>query len=101
MDTIQDRLKRLTNPKRGKGRLPPAPSRSSLPRDLTLSYPVGDSNATGGIAWPLTETNTTPPSEYFHMTSSDGFVVFEFGRETYYTDGNGDSGAVINLDPSA
>jgi hypothetical protein len=98
MDTIQERLKRLTNAKRGKGRLPPAPQRSSLPKDLAVAYPVGQQQGgTGGIASPLTEQGTAP-TEYYHMTSSDGFVVFEYGRESYYTDANGDPVQVINLD---
>lgn len=76
-----------------------APTADPIEAARGIGTPVASgSDATGGIAWPLTEQPYTG-STYYQLTSSDGLFVFEYGATTPYSDGDGNAGEVIHLAP--
>jgi len=94
----------LTNPKRGKGRLGPAPSRKALGQSRAEVLPTGEApdDGSSGIISPLVEQAYTG-STFYSLTSSDGLFIFEFGDQTEYIDddGAGTSIVVKHIDPEA
>ncbi len=91
--SVEESIRRLIDrPRRGSGRLPPAPVRAALPESKASAYPA-DSPA-GGIASPITEKKISAGggsyeasrayvqdggSDKIHLlTSTDGLYTFEY-----------------------
>ena len=100
MTTADDTIQRLTRQSRGTGRLDTPAVREALPEAISEAVPPGTDPSSGGVASPLTEQAYTG-STYYNLTSSCGFVVFEFGDQTSYLDANSDEVLVVHLDPNA
>lgn len=75
---LAELVERLAPKKRGKGRLPAAPSRGAIGISVATAYP--SAAAAGSIQSPLTEQDGTRTyhATAQYVTSSDGFFVLEF-----------------------
>lgn len=84
--SLAEQIGRLIPPKRGKGRLPPAPTREAIGVAKSEAVPAGaDPSSASGIVGPLTE-QVYAGSTYYYQTSSDGLFVIEFADYTDYHD---------------
>lgn len=101
MTDLTDSLKRLINPRRGRGLLAPAASRDAIAVSRSIAY-NSEPESGSGVTSPLVEQAYTG-STFYSLTSSDGFFVFEFGDETTYIDNDGTGAEIVikNLDPDA
>jgi len=103
-DNLVKLINSLTNPKRGKGRLGPAPSRKALGQSRSEVLPSGEApdDGSSGIISPLAEQDYTG-STFYSLTSSDGLFIFEFGDQTEYIDDDGAGSSIVvkHIDPEA
>jgi hypothetical protein len=84
--TIQQQIKRLADPPRGKGRAGEIPDRDAIPAAKSEAVPDTEAISNGtGIASPLTE-QAYSGSAYYQLVSSDGLFVLEFPVQTRYLD---------------
>ena len=93
-------IDRANRKKRGKGRIGPAANRDKINKGVGVARPAAKPTG-GGVASPLEEQYYDGAVGYYSMTSSDGLFVFEYGVQTDYIDGNGDTVTVVHLDPDA
>lgn len=99
---ITEALERLLPRKRGKGRLPPAPTRAGLGPSIAEAVPSGGDRGSGtGWISPIVEQEYTG-STYYYMVDSSGLFTFEFGHELTLIDddGAGDTYVIKLDDPS-
>ena len=94
---LTETIQKLVNPKRGKGRLPPAPAREGIAEAKSESVPNSKAPSSGGIASPLTE-QLYDGLTFYNLTSSDGFIVFEYPDQTEYIDFDGQTIVFVNYD---